>query len=258
MPVAVSYEMAGPNDGPTVVLAHSVGSTRAMWEPQVPVLADAGFRVISYDARGHGKSPVPNGPYAMDDLAEDLAALLDTTGTERAHIIGLSMGGMTAMALTARHPERVASLALLCTSAFLEPAQFWLDRAATARSAGTAAMAKVVVARWFTAETCSAEPELVAEAVAMVASTPDEGYAACCEAIAAMDLRAGLPAVAVPTLALAGAEDPATPPEHLAYIADHVPGALLAVIPDAAHLANLERPEQVNTALLAHLELARR
>jgi 3-oxoadipate enol-lactonase len=228
-----------------------------MWEPQIPALVDAGFRVVAYDARGHGKSPVPNGPYSMDDLADDLAALLDATDTDRAHVIGLSLGGMTAMALTARHPERVASLALLCTSAFLEPAQFWLDRAATARSAGTAAMAKVVVDRWFTAETFRARPELVAEAVAMVTCTPDEGYAGCAEAIAAMDLRGELPAVAVPTLALAGAEDPATPPAHLAYIAEHVPGAELVVIPDAAHLANLERPEQVNAALLAHLNRAR-
>jgi 3-oxoadipate enol-lactonase len=92
----------------------------------------------------------------------------------------------------------------------------------------------------------------------MVASIPAEGYAGCCEAIAAMDLRADLPGIAVPTLALAGAEDPATPPEHLEYIAKHVQGATLTVIPGAAHLANLERPAQVNTALLEHLEAARR
>jgi 3-oxoadipate enol-lactonase len=257
MAVAVAYEISGPDRGPTVVLAHSVGATRAMWDAQVPVLVDAGFRVISYDARGHGKSPVPKGPYSMDDLADDLAALLDATGTDRAHIVGLSMGGMTAMALTARHPARVASLALLCTSARLGPAQFWLDRAATARSAGTAAMAEAVVSRWFTAATFAADRAVVAEATAMIASTPDEGYAACCEAIAAMDLRAGLSAVAVPTLAVAGAEDPATPPEHLEYIAENVPGATLVVIPAAAHVPAMECPAQVNAALLAHLELAR-
>jgi 3-oxoadipate enol-lactonase len=257
MAVAVAHEVSGSSRGPTVVLSNSVGSTRAMWDPQVPVLAAAGFRVVRYDARGHGASPVPPGPYRIGDLADDLLALLDATGTERAHLIGLSLGGMTAMRLTARHPDRVASLALLCTSASLGPPEFWLDRARAARAGGTGSIAEAIVARWFTETTARTAPEKVAEAVAMVASIPAEGYAGCCEAIAAMDLRADLPGITVPTLALAGADDPATPPEHLEYIAKHIPGATLIVVPGAAHLANLERPEQVNAALLEHLDVAR-
>jgi len=257
MTVAVAYDVVGSADGPTVALSNSVGSTRAMWDPQVPALVAAGYRVVSYDARGHGASPVPTGPYSMDDLADDLLALLDTTDTDRAHVVGLSLGGMTAMCLTARHPDRVASLAVLCTSALLGPPQFWLDRAAAVRSGGTGSIAEAIVGRWFTEATRRAEPAKVAAAVAMVSSVPAEGYAGCCEAIAAMDLRADLPGIAVPTLALAGAEDPATPPEHLEYIAKHIPGAALVVVPDAAHLANLERPDAVNVALLEHLDAAR-
>ncbi|HEY3605465.1 MAG TPA: 3-oxoadipate enol-lactonase [Sporichthyaceae bacterium] len=255
MAVAVAHEVTGA--GPTVVLSNSVGSTRGMWDPQVPALVAAGYRVIRYDARGHGASPVPPGPYSMDDLADDLAALLDTTGTECAHVVGLSLGGMTAMRLTARHPDRVASLAVLCTSALLGPPQFWLDRAAAVRAAGTGSIAEAIVGRWFTERTRRADPPTVAAAVAMVSSVPAEGYAGCCEAIAAMDLRADLPGIAVPTLALAGAEDPATPPEHLEYIAKSIPGAALVVVPEAAHLANLERPDAVNAALLEHLAAAR-
>jgi 3-oxoadipate enol-lactonase len=253
--VAVAHEVVG--SGPTVVLSNSLGSTRAMWEPQVPALVDAGFRVIRYDTRGHGTSEVPAGPYSLDDLVDDLVALLDTTDTERAHVIGLSLGGMTAMRLAARFPDRAASLALLCTSALLGPPQFWLDRAEAARTRGTA-MADVVVSRWFTESMRLTEPERVAQWAQMIASTPGEGYAACCEAIAEMDLRADLPHIAVPTLALAGAEDPATPPEHLEFIAKSVPGATLAVIPDAAHLANLEQPTEVTAVLLEHLATARR
>jgi 3-oxoadipate enol-lactonase len=253
--VAVAHEVVG--DGPTVVLSNSVGSIRGMWDPQVPVLVAAGYRVISYDARGHGASPVPPGPYSMDDLADDLLALLDTTGTDRAHVIGLSLGGMTGMRFAAWHPDRVASLGVLCTSALLGPPQFWLDRAAAVRAGGTASIAEAVVGRWFTEATRLAEPGQVAGAIAMVSSVPAEGYAGCCEAIAAMDLRDDLPRIAAPTLALAGAEDPATPPEHLEYIAKHIPDAALVVIPDAAHLANLERPDAVNAALLEHLDAAR-
>jgi 3-oxoadipate enol-lactonase len=255
MAVAVAHEVAGA--GPTVVLSNSVGSTRGMWHPQVPALVAAGYRVISYDARGHGASPVPPGPYSMDDLADDLLALLDTTDTERAHVIGLSLGGMTGMRFAAKYPDRVASLAVLCTSALLGPPQFWLDRAAAVRAGGTGSIAEAIVGRWFTAATRQAEPEKVAAAIEMVSSVPAEGYAGCCEAIAAMDLRDELPRISAPTLALAGADDPATPPDHLEYIAKSVPGASLVVIPDAAHLANLERPAQVNAALLEHLNAAR-
>jgi 3-oxoadipate enol-lactonase len=256
MTIAVAHEVVGA--GPTVVLSNSLGSTRAMWEPQVPALVDAGFRVIRYDTRGHGASDVPTGPYSLDDLVDDLIALLDTTDTEQAHVIGLSLGGMTAMRLAARNPDRVASLALLCTSALLGPPQFWLDRAAAARTYGTESIADAVVSRWFTEAMVRTEPATVAESRAMIASTPGEGYAACCEAIAEMDLRADLPHIAVPTLALAGAQDPATPPEHLELIAKSIPGATLAVIPGAAHLANLEQPTEVTAVLLDHLEIARR
>ncbi|MDF2144461.1 3-oxoadipate enol-lactonase [Knoellia sp. p5-6-4] len=239
-------------DAPVVVLSNSLGSTLAMWDAQAPALAEH-FRVVRYDTRGHGGSPVPPGPYSIDDLADDLLVLLDRLGVGRAHLVGLSLGGMTVLRLAARSPERVGRLAVLCTSALLGPAQGWLDRAATVRAQGTGAVADAVVARWYTEGYAAAHPDEVAAARAMVASVPAEGYAGCCEAIASMDLTADLADISAPTLAVAGAEDLATPPEHLERIASGVKDGSLLVLPQAAHVAALEQPEAVTRALLDHL-----
>jgi 3-oxoadipate enol-lactonase/4-carboxymuconolactone decarboxylase len=247
--------LEGPPDAPVVVLAGSLGSTLEMWDPQVPALAER-FRVVRYDARGHGRSPVPPGPYVLDDLVEDLLALLDRIGVARAHVVGLSLGGMTAMRLAALEPSRVDRLALLCTSAKFPSPLPWAERAATVRAHGTGVVAEAVVERWFTPQLRGLNPALVERMRTMVAATPAEGYASCCTAIEQMDLLPDLPRITAPTLALAGAEDPATPPEHLATIAGTVPGARLQVLPQAAHLANVEQAAAVNAALLAHLDPA--
>ncbi len=241
-----------PEDAPVVVLSNSLGTTHAMWDPQVPALAER-FRVVRYDTRGHGSSPVPQGPYSIDDLADDLLALLDRLGVEKAHVVGLSLGGMTAMRLAARNPERVDRLVVLCTSALLGPAQGWLDRAATVRAHGTSAVAEPVVERWYTAAHAQAHPEQVAAARAMVAAQSAEGYASCCEAIATMDLTADLADITAPTLAVAGADDAATPPDHLERIAESVKDGRLLVVPQAAHIASQEQPDVVTRAVLEHL-----
>jgi 3-oxoadipate enol-lactonase/4-carboxymuconolactone decarboxylase len=253
--VAVHAVTEGPPDAPVVLLLGSLGSTLEMWDPQVPALTER-FRVVRYDARGHGRSPVPDGPYALDDLVDDAVALLDRLEVRTAAVVGLSLGGMTAMRLAIREPERVSRLALLCTSASLGPASAWHERAATVRAEGTGAVAPTVVGRWLTEAGRAADPERAAALEQMVAGTPSEGYAACCEAIAAMDLREDLPSITAPTLAIAGADDPSTPPPHLRDIAAAVPGSRLLVLPGAAHLANLEQADAVNAALLLHLDPA--
>jgi 3-oxoadipate enol-lactonase len=254
--VAVSYTVDGPGDAPVVVLSNSLGATRAMWGPQVPALAER-FRVITYDTRGHGESPAPAGPYALDDLVDDLVALLDVAGARRAHVVGLSLGGMTAMRLAAREPERVDRLALLCTSAKAD-GQAFLDRAATVRESGTATLAPTVVGRWLTPAFAAEHPDLVARLEAMIVAADDEGYAGCCEAIGRMDLREDLSRIAAPTLVVCGADDLALPPEHQQAIAAGIRGAELLTVSPGAHLANLEQPAEVTAALLAHLEGATR
>ncbi len=252
--VEVSYTEEGPADAPVVVLSNSLGATRGMWDPQVPALAER-YRVVTYDARGHGESPAPEGPYALDDLVDDVLALLDRLGVRRAHVAGLSLGGMTAMRLAAREPARVDRLVALATSAKPDP-QGFLDRAAAARAGGTAPLAPTVVSRWLTPGYAAEHPDLVARLEAMVAGADDEGYALCCEVVAAVDLREDLGRITAPTLVVSGAEDPALPPPHQQAIADGIAGSALVSVSPGAHLPNLEQPLQVTGALLGHLDAA--
>lgn len=239
-------------DAPVLVLGNSIGTNQGMWAPLFPELARR-FRVLAVEHRGHAGSELPRGPYTMDDLGGDFLALVDELGIGRFRYAGLSLGGMVGMWLASRAPERVERLALLCTSAYLPPAQGWLDRAATVRARGTGEIAAAVAARWFTAGFRKHEPERVKAALAMLEATPAEGYAGCCEAIAGMDLRATLPAITAATLVIAGADDPATPPSHGEAIVSEVPGARLEVVADAAHLATLEQPEAIAALITAHL-----
>lgn len=255
-PVTVHFTVDGPTsadtDAPTVVLAGSLGSTSAMWDPQIPALAPH-YRVVRYDTRGHGHSPDPEKGCSIDDLAGDLLALLDRLEVATVHLIGLSLGGMTAMRLAAREPDRVRSLALLCTSTRLAPARAWLERAATVRARGTSAVADAVVGRWFSPAFVAAQPERVAYFRNMIAATPASGYAACCEAIAAMDLRPDLADITAPTLVIGGSQDPATPPPQLAAIAAGIAGSTLLMVEPAAHLASVEQAGAVNDAVRQHL-----
>ncbi|MFI7432260.1 3-oxoadipate enol-lactonase [Micromonospora haikouensis] len=241
----------GPADAPVLLLGSSLGTAGAMWRPQVPALAQR-FRVIRYDHLGHGRSAVPAGPYTMDLLGRELLRTLDDLDVPWVHYAGLSLGGMVGMWLAAHAPERVRRLALLCTSASLGPPGQWRARAATVRADGLPAIADAVVARWFTPAFAATRPDVVAGYRAMLTATSPAGYAACCEAIAAMDLRADLGRVGAPTLVVAGADDPATPVAHAREIVRRIPGARLAVVDAAAHLANVEQPERVCRLLRDH------
>ena len=172
---------------------------------------------------------MPPPPYEIGDLADDVVRLLDRYDVQTAHFCGVSLGGMTGMALAAAHPDRVGHLVLCCTSALLGPPEMWAERAATVRREGTAAIAESIVARWVTPGFAETHPDLVQRLRAMVVATPDEGYAACCGAIERMDPRDVLSKVTASTLAVAGREDPATPPEHGYRIAEGIPGARVAM-----------------------------
>jgi 3-oxoadipate enol-lactonase len=253
--VDLHYVIEGPSDAPALVLLNSLGTTLAMWEPQIEALA-ATFRVVRCDTRGHGRSPVPPGPYGLEDIGGDVVALLDRLGIARAHVAGVSLGGMTTLWLAIHAPERVDRIVPCCTSAKLGPPQMWRDRAALVREQGTAVVADATVARWVTPPWAAAHPEEHRRLRDMVASTPAEGYAGCCGAIEVMDQEDELERIVAPTLVIAGAEDPATPPDHGARIVARIPGARMAVIPDAMHLANIEQADQVTERILDHLRVA--
>jgi 3-oxoadipate enol-lactonase len=245
------HEVTGREDGPVLVLSNSLGSNLSMWDPQMQALRQR-FRVVRYDQRGHGRSPVPDGPYSIDDVGGDALALLDRLGIERAHFCGLSLGGMTGMWLAINAPERIDRLVLCCTSAQLGPPDMWADRAATVRADGVEAIADAGIGRWLTEGFIAREPETTAAVRAMLVATPDEGYAGCCAAIEHMDLIPELGASRAPTLVIAGRQDPATPPEHGERIAAGIPGARLELV-DAAHLATVEQPEAMTDLIAGHL-----
>jgi len=250
---AVHHTFAGPEDAGVVVLSNSLGTTLEMWEPQAGVLA-RDRRVLRYDMRGHGRSPVPETPYSIADLGADLVALLDRHGIERASLCGVSLGGMVSMWAAAHVPERVDRLVLCSTSAIMGPPESWTERAALVRREGMGAVADTVVARWFTRGFTAARPDVVAAIRAQLWSTPPEGYAGCCEAIKDMDQRPGLPSISAPTLVIAAEGDPSTPPAHARVIAGSIPGARLEVLDRGAHLVNVEAPDLVTPLIATYLD----
>jgi 3-oxoadipate enol-lactonase len=252
-PVALNHTIRGPKDGPVLLLGPSLGTNLAMWEPQVAALSDR-FRVIAFDHRGHGRSPVPPAPYTIADLGGDVIALMDDLGIERAAYAGISIGGMAGIWLGANAPSRLDRLVLMCTSAYAPPASRWIERVVAVRSAGTAeVIADAVVERWFTPRWAQDHPDAVAAHRAMIVATDPEGYIGCCEALAAMDLRDALPQISVPTLVIGALEDLALPPDHQRLIAAGVPGARLELIGDAAHIVSAQQPETINRLIREHL-----
>ncbi len=246
------YDLAGPADAPVVAFSNSLGTTHAMWDAVVAALSGR-YRCLRYDTRGHGRSPA-TGPVTIESLADDLAGLLDALGIARAHVVGLSLGGMIAQALAARRPDRVDRLVLVATAAHLAPPEAWHERARLVRAQGMGAIVDAVLGRWFTP---GVTPERVEPVRKAFLATDPEGYAACCEAIAAMDLRGALGAIRAPTLVVAGADDPATPPVLAEAIRAGIPGAEKVVLP-AAHLIAVERPEALAAHLSAFLDRAPR
>ncbi|MER6325576.1 bifunctional 3-oxoadipate enol-lactonase/4-carboxymuconolactone decarboxylase PcaDC [Streptomyces coelicoflavus] len=239
----------GPASAPPLLLGPSLGTSYALWDAVAPELSTA-HRVIRWDLPGHGGSPADLiGPGAtVADLAELVLALADSLGVERFAYAGVSLGGAVGLHLAVHRPERVSSLAVVCSSAHFNGAKPWQERATRVREEGLARLAESADARWFTPG--FTVPRLVRDH----RDADPEAYAACCDALAAFDLRDRVGEISAPTLLIAGHEDPATPPAHLRELADAVPGATLTEIPGASHLAPAERPEAVLTALRAHFD----
>lgn len=249
------HHIAGPEDAPVVVLGPSLGTDLGLFDPQVSVLS-AHYRVIRYDLRGHGGSEVPTGPYTIQALAEDVLALLDELGVRRFSYIGVSIGGAIGQWLGVHHSGRLDSLAILASAAQFSDPPGWWARAEQVRDEGTEFLVPSRTGAWFTESFAKDQPQQARRLLDMLRATPREGYAGCCEAIAAYDLREHLNQIAVPTMVLAGQDDPATPVETCRAIADRIPGADLRVVSGASHLLNVEAPDVVNAAIDEHLTTA--
>ncbi|GIH19128.1 3-oxoadipate enol-lactonase [Rugosimonospora africana] len=252
MRVELRHELTGRPGAPVLVLGNSLGTTRELWQPQLAAFEEH-FLVLRYEHRGHDGSPAPSGPYTVDDLGGDVLSLLDRLGLAQVCYAGVSIGGMVGMWLAAHAPDRIDRLALCCTTARFDSPDPYLERADQVRREGIGALAEQVVSRWFTPSFLSRESATVKRFQQTVSACSNEGYAGCCEALAAMDLLPALPSITASTLVIAGEDDPATPPRYGQAIADAIPGATLQLVPDAAHLANVEQADRVTALLVEHL-----
>lgn len=244
----------GDAAAPALILSNSLGTTLEMWDPQVAALSEH-YRLIRYDTRGHGGSPVTPGPYSFADLGQDVLAVLDALGIAQAAFCGISMGGHTGLWLGIHAGSRFNALAVCNSAAKIGTPQGWNERAAMVREGGQASMqalAESSPGRWFCADFVKAHPAQVQRAQAWIAGIAPLGYAACCEALAASDLRDDLGRITTPTLLLAGASDPVTTVADAQAMQTGIAGAQLAVVP-ASHLSNLEAPRAFDQAVLDFL-----
>lgn len=239
--VDLHYVNQGPQDGPALVFCNSLGTDLRVWEPLLPHLP-AGLRILRYDKRGHGLSEMPPGSYSIEDLADDAAALIRDRGLSRVVFVGLSIGGLIGQSLAMRHRDLLAGLVISNSAAKIGEAQMWRDRIAAIRANGLSSIAAATMERWFSL--AFRNSGRVAPWQRMLERQPLEGYAACCEAIAAADLRTDAARLDLPVQLIAGTQDGATPPEVVQATADLIAGARFDLIEDAGHIPSVETPDR--------------
>jgi 3-oxoadipate enol-lactonase len=250
--IDVRYQVEG--SGPWVTLSHSLTCDLSMWDELAVSLAPT-FSVLRYDTRGHGGTTVPEGAYSFAQLTADLVGLLDALAIERTHFIGLSMGGMIGQHVALAAAQRLDKLVIANSTSRIPPAadQLWDERIAMVRAQGCAGVVEGTLARWFTPGFRATRPDAVARISAQIRNTPAAGYIGCAGAIRALDITSRIAAIAAPTLVIAGADDPGTPPAMSEVIASTIPGAQLEIIPSASHLSCIEQPETFNRLVAGFL-----
>jgi 3-oxoadipate enol-lactonase len=244
----IDYSVVGAPTAPTLLFINSIATTRELWARQVSRLSKS-FRVITYDARGHGFSQVTAGDYTIEQLGRDALAILDDAGVESAHVCGISLGGITAMWMGVNALRRIKSLVLANTAARIGSVEMWTERIAFVKQQGMATLADLTMPRWFTEGFRAREPHTVEQFRAMVAACPKEGYLSCCAALRDQDLREAIAGIRCPVLCIAGSADPATPPDALQFIHERIARSKMVLL-DAAHLTNVEQDRAFTDAVL--------
>jgi 3-oxoadipate enol-lactonase len=253
--ISMNYEASGNASGPAVVLHHPLATDLTFWDELTPVLAP-NYRVVRFDARGHGKSEAPAGRYDFRTLAQDVVSLMDHLDIRQAGYVGLSMGGMVGQALGLHHPDRFNCLALVSTTSRIPPEfrALWSDRVKVAREQGMTSQVEPAMQRWLSAASRANRPDLVARFTRMIETTPIEGYAGWCGAIEHLDFTQQLSAISLPTRVIVGAEDPATTPAAAEVIHKAIAGSDMVVIPGVSHQLSAEDPETFHSHLLPFLD----
>jgi 3-oxoadipate enol-lactonase len=243
------YSDEGPSDSPAIIFSNSLGANLSMWQPQADHF-NSEFRVIRYDHRGHGRSEVTEGPYSFEQLCNDAVALLDALNIERAHFVGLSMGGMTALGLAIDHPDRLLSICSANCVATIPPEglKVWDERIAAISAGGLEPILEGTLQRWFTEPTISSRPQEMAAVKTMIAATPVDGYLGCCGALKKLNYLDRLGQIELPTLFISGEHDQGAPASAMKDMHRRVAGSVYVEL-DAAHVSNLERPTEFNQAL---------
>ena len=253
--IQINYEISGNENGPVVMMSHSLGSSSIMWEPQLSVL-EGGYRLVRFDTRGHGHSDAPKGAYTLDQLAGDALSILDTLGIDKVHFVGLSMGGMIGQCLALSHADRLISLALCDTAGIIpdEAQPIWQERIDTTRKSGMAAGVDETMERWFTEPYLSQAPPAVDIIRTQFLNTPVDGFIGCSEAIRRLNYLDQLASIQLPVLIIVGEDDPGTPVTAAEAMHARIESSELVVIPSAAHLSNIEQADAFNEALVSFLD----
>ncbi len=249
--IAIDYVIDGPEGAPWVTFSTGISNDTTMWDGHVAGLADR-YRLLRYDSRGHGASEATAGAYTFEQLTGDVLGLWDALGIERSHLVGIGLGGMTAMALALDHPERVSALVAAACRAALTPdyEAIWPPMIETARASGVEAIVERTASRWFPEPFREANPETVKKVRAMIRRTSLDGYLGCIAALLTLDLGGRVQDLAVPTLFVSGAEDfLGGPPEMMQELADSVAGAGHVTLPGAGHICNIANPHGFTRAL---------
>ena len=254
----LAAQVSGQGEGaPWLILSNSLGASMQMWEPQRAWLGER-YRVLSYDTRGHGASDAPPAPYGFDDLVGDVIALMDHIGIARASYMGLSLGGMTGLGLALHHPDRFERI-VCCDARADAPAGFvqsWDDRLAAIEAGGLAAILSGTMDRWFVESWRAAHPDHLKRFEEAFLATALDGYRGCAAALKRLDYLKDLGRVRVPILYVVGEKDMGAPAPAMRAMAEATPGSDFAIVPDAAHLANVDNAEAFNRAVAPFLQMA--
>ena len=245
------YRIDGDPNAPALLFSNSLGTTHELWDPQVGRFSRS-FRVIRYDTRGHGSSGAPAGEYTIGQLGNDALAVLDAVGVSRAHVCGLSLGGLTAMWLGSHFAERIESLTLVSTGARIGTPAIWQERIDQVKAGGLTSIVEGGKSRWFTEGFRAGHPEVVEHHAQMLVGGPAGGYTGCCAVLRDTDLRDDIAAIVAPALVIGAVDDPVTPPANAELMTSRIPHARLAML-EGSHIANVEQAEAFNDHLLRFL-----
>lgn len=249
--VRLHYRVDGPDGGPPVVFANSLGTDMRLWDPVLPLLPK-GLRIIRYDKRGHGLSSCPSGPYSMGGLVSDVEKLMDHLHVKDSVFVGLSIGGMIAQGLAVKRLDLVRAMVLSNTAAKIGTPAMWDERIAAIKSGGIESLADAVMERWFSPD-FRATPELELWRNMLVRGEGD-GYAGCSAAISGTDFYTPTASLRLPTLGIAGTDDGSTPPDLVRETTDLIPGSKFHLIRKAGHLPCVEQPVEYAAVLSKFLK----